>query len=211
MLLCLWTLGFDFQTLDRPPTWRISGVEKMQGLKLKSMGLRMTLKYTDFKSFKYPGFGFLTQGSHDSDEPRSGLDRGEEEERREGNEEKTLEGYPWFGNDFVEVVTIWIYKNRLLKKDKSFDGDKDWCEDLRALMEEGKVDGNQDNNISTTSCDPLHTQGGPVTRARAKKMHEALNGLIEQIWVENNIQQANRSLDDYQGMINIIQVQEKLN
>ncbi|GKV07014.1 hypothetical protein SLEP1_g18827 [Rubroshorea leprosula] len=48
-------------------------------------------------------------------------------------------------------------------------------------------------------------------RARAKKMREALNGLIEQIWVENNIQQANRSLDDYQGMINIIQVQEKLN
>ncbi|GKV11636.1 hypothetical protein SLEP1_g22876 [Rubroshorea leprosula] len=71
------------------------------------------------------------------------------------------------------------------------------------------------------SCDPLHTQGGPVTRARAKKMREALNGLIEQIWVENNIQQddyqgmiwvenniqqANRSLDDYQGMVNIIQV-----
>ncbi|GKV51259.1 hypothetical protein SLEP1_g57927 [Rubroshorea leprosula] len=47
------------------------------------------------------------------------------------------------------------------------------------------------------SCDPLHIQGGPVMRARAKKMCEALNGLIEQIWVENNIQQANRSLDDY--------------
>ncbi|GKU99822.1 hypothetical protein SLEP1_g12609 [Rubroshorea leprosula] len=76
---------------------------------------------------------------------------------------------------------------------------------------ESVFDGNQDDSISTTSCDPLHTQGGPVTRARAKKMHEALNGLIEQIWVENNIQQANRSLDDYQGMINMIQVQEKLN
>ncbi|GKV11601.1 hypothetical protein SLEP1_g22845 [Rubroshorea leprosula] len=36
-------------------------------------------------------------------------------------------------------------------------------------------------------------------RVRAKKMREALNGLIEQIWVENNIQQANRSFDDYQG------------
>ncbi|GKV10856.1 hypothetical protein SLEP1_g22166 [Rubroshorea leprosula] len=71
-------------------------------------------------------------------------------------------------------------------------------------------DGNQDDSISITSCDPLHTQGGPVTRVRAKKMREALNGLIEQIWVENNIQQANRNLDDYQGMINIIQVQEKL-
>ncbi|GKV06323.1 hypothetical protein SLEP1_g18224 [Rubroshorea leprosula] len=66
-------------------------------------------------------------------------------------------------------------------------------------------DGNQDDSISTTSCDPLHTQGGPVTRTRVKKMREGLNGLIEQIWVENNIQQANRNLDDYQSMINIIQ------
>ncbi|GKV53353.1 hypothetical protein SLEP1_g59886, partial [Rubroshorea leprosula] len=54
--------------------------------------------------------------------------------------------------------------------------------------------------MSTTSCDPLHTQGGPVTQARVKKMREALNGLIEQIWVENNIKHANRSLNDYQGM-----------
>ncbi|GKV50655.1 hypothetical protein SLEP1_g57356 [Rubroshorea leprosula] len=40
------------------------------------------------------------------------------------------------------------------------------------------IDGNQDDSISTTSCDPLHTQGGPVTRAKAKKMHEAINGLL---------------------------------
>ncbi|GKV34697.1 hypothetical protein SLEP1_g43048 [Rubroshorea leprosula] len=85
-------------------------------------------------------------------------------------------------------------------------------DDLRTNpFEERENDGNQDDSISTTSYDPLHTQGGLVTRARAKKIREALNGLIEQIWVENNIQQANRSLDDYQGMINIIQVQEKLN
>ncbi|GKV10996.1 hypothetical protein SLEP1_g22285 [Rubroshorea leprosula] len=43
------------------------------------------------------------------------------------------------------------------------------------------VDGNQDDSISTTSCDPLHTQGGPVSRVRAKKMREVLNGLVEQI------------------------------
>ncbi|GKV51258.1 hypothetical protein SLEP1_g57926 [Rubroshorea leprosula] len=84
-------------------------------------------------------------------------------------------------------------------------------DDLRKNpFEERGNDGNQDDSISTTSCDPLHTQGGPVTRARAKKMCEALNGLIKQIWVENNIQQAKSSLDDYQGMVNIIQVQEKL-
>ncbi|GKV11014.1 hypothetical protein SLEP1_g22303 [Rubroshorea leprosula] len=58
-------------------------------------------------------------------------------------------------------------------------------------FEERRNDGNQDDSISTMSCDPLHTQGGPITRARAKTMREALNGLIEQIWVDNNIQQAN--------------------
>ncbi|GKV07038.1 hypothetical protein SLEP1_g18849 [Rubroshorea leprosula] len=84
-------------------------------------------------------------------------------------------------------------------------------DDLRTNpFEERGNHGNQDDNISTTSCDTLYTQGGPVTRVRAKKMREVLNGLIEQIWVENNIQQANQSLDDYQGMVNIIQVQEKL-
>ncbi|GKV50462.1 hypothetical protein SLEP1_g57163 [Rubroshorea leprosula] len=62
-------------------------------------------------------------------------------------------------------------------------------DDLRTNpFEERGNDGNQDDSITTTSCDPLHTQGGPVTRARAKKMREAVNGLIEQIWVENNIQ-----------------------
>ncbi|GKV11590.1 hypothetical protein SLEP1_g22836 [Rubroshorea leprosula] len=37
-------------------------------------------------------------------------------------------------------------------------------------FEERGNDGNQDDSISITSCDPLHTQGGPITRARAKKM-----------------------------------------
>ncbi|GKV48658.1 hypothetical protein SLEP1_g55459 [Rubroshorea leprosula] len=37
-------------------------------------------------------------------------------------------------------------------------------DDLRTNpFEERGNDGNQDDSISTTSCDPLHTQGGPVT------------------------------------------------
>ncbi|GKV49083.1 hypothetical protein SLEP1_g55852 [Rubroshorea leprosula] len=36
-------------------------------------------------------------------------------------------------------------------------------------------------------------------------MREALNGPIEQIWVDNNMQEVNRSLDDYQGLTNVIQ------
>ncbi|GKV11015.1 hypothetical protein SLEP1_g22304 [Rubroshorea leprosula] len=73
------------------------------------------------------------------------------------------------------------------------------------------ADGNQHDPTCTMSRDPLHIPGGPVTRARARKMQETLNGLIEQIWVDNNMQELNQNLDDYQGMINIIQVQEKLN
>ncbi|GKV10998.1 hypothetical protein SLEP1_g22287 [Rubroshorea leprosula] len=85
-------------------------------------------------------------------------------------------------------------------------------DDLRTNpFEERGNDGIQDDPTCTTSRDPLHIPGGPVTRARARKMREALNGLIEQIWVDNNMQEVNRDLDDYQGMINIIQVQEKLN
>ncbi|GKV07002.1 hypothetical protein SLEP1_g18814 [Rubroshorea leprosula] len=49
------------------------------------------------------------------------------------------------------------------------------------------VDGNQDDPTCTTTREPLHIPGGPATRARAKKMREALNGLIEQIWVDNNM------------------------
>ncbi|GKV11043.1 hypothetical protein SLEP1_g22331 [Rubroshorea leprosula] len=85
-------------------------------------------------------------------------------------------------------------------------------DDLRTNpFEEKGNDGNQDDPTCTTSRDPLHISRGLVTRARAVKMRKALNGLIEQIWVDNNMKQVNRSLDDYQGMVNIIQVQEKLN
>ena len=31
--------------------------------------------------------------------------------------------------------------------------------------------------------DPLHVPVGPITKARSKKIKEALNGLIQEIWV----------------------------
>ncbi|GKU88758.1 hypothetical protein SLEP1_g2985 [Rubroshorea leprosula] len=74
--------------------------------------------------------------------------------------------------------------------------------DLRTNpFEERGNDGNQDDPTCTTSRDPLHIPGGPITRARATKMQKALNGLIEHICIDNNMQQVNRSLDDYQGMV----------
>ena len=34
--------------------------------------------------------------------------------------------------------------------------------------------------------DPLHVLIGPITKARSKKIKEALNGLIQDIWVDSN-------------------------
>ncbi|KAH9744213.1 Endonuclease [Citrus sinensis] len=51
--------------------------------------------------------------------------------------------------------------------------------------------------------------GGPITRARAKKMQAPLNGLIEKIWIENAIQDARHhelGLKRRQDIVGIIQV-----
>ncbi|GKU89681.1 hypothetical protein SLEP1_g3787 [Rubroshorea leprosula] len=65
----------------------------------------------------------------------------------------------------------------------------DVSDNLRTNPIEGRGnDGNQDDPTCTTSRDPLHITGGPITRARVRKMQKALNGLIEQIWVDNNMQ-----------------------
>ena len=81
---------------------------------------------------------------------------------------------------------------------------------MRTVFEkEREIDENhQENNIKTSS-DPLHIHGGPITRARAKKMQAALNGLIEKIWIENAIQDARHhelGLKRRQGIVGIIQV-----
>ena len=70
-------------------------------------------------------------------------------------------------------------------------------------------DENHQGNTIKTSSDPLNIHGGPITRARAKKMQAALNGLIEKIWIENSIQDARHhelGLKRRQGIVGIIQV-----
>ena len=65
----------------------------------------------------------------------------------------------------------------------------------------------QGNTIKASS-DPLQIHRGPITRARAKKMQAALNGLIKKIWIENAIQNARHhelGLKRRQGIIGIIQ------
>ena len=54
----------------------------------------------------------------------------------------------------------------------------------------------------------MHIYGGLITRARAKMMQAALNGLIEKIWIENAIQDARHlelGLERRQGIVGIIE------
>ena len=65
-------------------------------------------------------------------------------------------------------------------------------------------DENHQGNTIKASSDPLHIHGGPITRARAKKMQAALNGLIEKIWIDNVIQDARHhelGLERRQGIV----------
>ena len=39
--------------------------------------------------------------------------------------------------------------------------------------------------------DPLHVPVRPITKARSKKIKEALNGLIQEIWADSNAGQSN--------------------
>ncbi|KAK9186450.1 hypothetical protein WN944_020785 [Citrus x changshan-huyou] len=69
-------------------------------------------------------------------------------------------------------------------------------------------DENHQGNTIKVSSDLLHIHGGPITRARAKKMQAALNGLIEKMWTKNVIQDAKHHelhLESRQAIVGIIQ------
>ena len=56
--------------------------------------------------------------------------------------------------------------------------------------------------------DPLHVPVGPITRARSKKIKEALNGLIQEIWADFNAGHSKLGLKEDEGVINLIQAIE---
>ena len=60
-------------------------------------------------------------------------------------------------------------------------------------------DENHQGNTIKASSDHLHIHGGLITRAKAKKMQVALNGLIEKIWIDV------LGLERRQGIMGIIQ------
>ncbi|XP_052173757.1 uncharacterized protein LOC127789046 [Diospyros lotus] len=59
---------------------------------------------------------------------------------------------------------------------------------------------------SNHSSDPLHVPVGPITRARAKRLKEALNGLVLDMWANQNYQDSD--LKSKQDVINIIWAEE---
>ena len=61
-----------------------------------------------------------------------------------------------------------------------------------------------DGNQESKPMDPLSINGGPMTRARAKRMKEALNGLVQDIWAKSLAQHDLDSLEGTSRLQNII-------
>jgi hypothetical protein len=52
----------------------------------------------------------------------------------------------------------------------------------------------------------LHVLVGPITRARSKKIKEALNELIQEIWGDSKMGHSKLCPKEDEGIINLIQV-----
>ena len=66
--------------------------------------------------------------------------------------------------------------------------------------------GNDENQQAFN--DPLHIPFGPITRASSKKIKEALNGLIQEIWADSNAGHSKLGPKEDEGVINLIQAIE---
>ena len=56
--------------------------------------------------------------------------------------------------------------------------------------------------------DPLHVPVGPITKTRSKKIKEALNGPIQDIWVDSNAGHSTLGPMEDEGILNLIQAIE---
>ena len=56
--------------------------------------------------------------------------------------------------------------------------------------------------------DPLYVPVGPITKVRSNKIKEALNGLIQKIWVDSNVGHSKWGPKEDEGIINLIQAIE---
>ena len=62
-----------------------------------------------------------------------------------------------------------------------------------------------DENQQALLKDLLHVPVGPTTRARSKKIEEALNGLIQDIWADSITGHSKLGPKEDEGVINLIQ------
>ena len=53
--------------------------------------------------------------------------------------------------------------------------------------------------------DPLHVPVRPITKVRSKKIKEALNGLIQDIWADSNTGHSKLDPKEDEGVINLVQ------
>ena len=63
-----------------------------------------------------------------------------------------------------------------------------------------------DENQQAPLNGPLHDPIGPTIRARFKKIKEALNGLIQEIWDDSKTRHSKLGPKKDEGVINLIQV-----
>ena len=54
----------------------------------------------------------------------------------------------------------------------------------------------------------MHVPVGPITKAKSKKIKEALNGLIQEIWADSNTGYSKLGPKEDEGVINLIQAIE---
>ena len=65
-------------------------------------------------------------------------------------------------------------------------------------------EGWNDVNKGAVPKDPLQVPFGPITRARAKRFKEVLNGLIQDTWADSELLKSKMSPHEDQGLTNVI-------
>jgi hypothetical protein len=73
------------------------------------------------------------------------------------------------------------------------------------------IDADQPNTKRNHANNPLEVPIRPITRAKAKKLKEALNGLVQNIWSKMHLEGLGIFEHEGQPLIHLVQVQEEPN
>ena len=118
-----------------------------------------------------------------------------------------------------EWVWVHMHKERFTAYRKSkLHPRKNWPFQILERINDNiyKVDLPSEYSVSATKLnhakDPLDVPSGPITRARTKKLKEALNRLVQNIWSKMNLDELETPREHKgQPLTHLIQVQEELN